>query len=46
MIVINNVSNDNFVYDSGQFPCSRAKTRGKVLNRLQSKFILCKIDNL
>ena len=35
MLVINDVSNDNFVYDSGI-----------ALNRLQSKFILCNIDNL
>ena len=43
---INGVSVGNSVYDSSQFPFSRAKTRGKVQDRLQVKFILCKIDNL
>ena len=43
---INRVSNENYVYDSGQLPYSRDKTRRKVLNRLQSKFIPCKVDNL
>ena len=43
---INGVSNENAVYDRGQFPYSRVKTRGKVLNSFQSKYVLCKIDNL
>ena len=43
---INRVSNENSPYDSGQFLYSSAKTREKLLNRLQNKFILCKTDNL
>ena len=42
---INGVSNENSVHVGGQFPYSRAKTRGKVLNKLQSKFVLCKTNN-
>ena len=38
MLDINGVSNENSVYDTRQFLYRRAKTRGKVLNRLQSKF--------
>ena len=41
---IDSISNENSVYDSEQFPYNSVKTRGKVLNRLHRKFILCKID--
>ena len=36
----------NSVYDSGQPAKKRAKKRRNILKRVQSKFILCKIDNL
>ena len=45
-LVFNGVSSQNFVYESGQFLYSMAKTRRKVPNRLQSKLVLCKIDDL
>ena len=32
---INGVSNENSVYESRKLPYSKAKTRGKVLNKLQ-----------
>ena len=40
------VSNESSIYDIRQFSYRRAKTRGKVLNELQSKFFLCELDNL
>ena len=43
---LNGVSVHNSVFESRQFPYNRAKMSGKILNRFQSKFILCKNDNL
>ena len=40
------MSNESSIYDIRQFSYRRAKTRGKVLNELQSKFFLCELDNL
>ena len=45
-LFINGVTVHKSVYDSPQFPSRRAKMKGKFLNRLQGKFILCTIDSL
>ena len=42
---INGVVIQNSVHESKQFPYSRDKTSVIVLKRLQTKFILCKINN-
>ena len=40
---INGATTQNSAYDSKQLPYSRTKMREKVLNKLQSKFVLCKL---